>query len=252
MISREQLIDYLNNYLQCSRFNDNTVNGLQVEGQPTVKRICTAVTASLEAIEACAKLKADTLLVHHGFFWKGEPQIITGIKKARMAVLLNNNINLLAYHLPLDCHLEIGNNIGIAQQLNLQNISWHSAGGTPGLLGLGELPNSVTVDALSKQLALVFNRLPLTIDGGINSIKKLAWCSGGAQDFINLAKDLGADAYISGEISERTYYQAKELPIHYFACGHHATERFGIQALGEHLANKYDLEVQFLDSNNPI
>lgn len=252
MIIRTELDAYLQDLLLCAKFSDYAPNGLQIEGKPQIARICTAVTASDEVISQAIQFKADALLVHHGYFWRGEPGIITGMKRQRIAKLLNSDINLFAYHLPLDCHLELGNNACIAQVLQLNSVSSHKAGGTENLLWSGSLPTSLKAEDFAVVLEKAFARTPQHIASHNRPITRIAWCSGAAQDYIVDASELGVDAFISGEISERTYYQAKELAIDYFACGHHATERLGIQALGEHLAKKYQLVHQFLDSNNPV
>ncbi|KTC67755.1 putative NIF3-like protein 1 [Legionella birminghamensis] len=252
MIGRKDFVDYLNNLLACADFNDYAPNGLQVEGRREIRRICTAVTASAESIEKAVQFEADALLVHHGYFWKGESPLIIGSKYQRIAQLINHQINLLAYHLPLDCHPELGNNACLANLLQLEDIHRHSASGTPGLLWAGSFSLPKTTDEVTVLLTDKLGRKPLLVEGTGHSISKIAWCTGAAQDYIEQAHSLGADAYISGEISERTYYQARELGIHYFSAGHHATERFGIQALGEHLAKKFDLQYQFIDSSNPV
>ncbi|ASQ45526.1 Nif3-like dinuclear metal center hexameric protein [Legionella clemsonensis] len=252
MISRDKLACYLHEFLGCNNFNDYAPNGVQIEGRECIKRVCTAVTASAEIIEHAISLHADALLVHHGYFWRGEEPIITGMKRQRIAKLLRENISLLAYHLPLDCHPEIGNNACLARLFNIKSCRMHFAGKTPNLLWAGKLEQPTTTEEFLLQLHAKLGRLPLLIKGSSKSIHSVAWCSGAAQDFIEEACKLGVDAYISGEISERTYYQAKELGIHYFACGHHATERYGIQELGHHLASHFKLEHHFIDSANPV
>jgi dinuclear metal center YbgI/SA1388 family protein len=252
VISRTKLNEYLHAFLDCARFTDYAPNGLQVEGKAEIKRICTAVTASLEVISQAVALKADALLVHHGYFWKGEEPTITGMKRQRIAKLLQNDMNLFAYHLPLDCHLILGNNSSLAKLLQLSSVQMHKAGSVDNLLWTGMLPKAMSGQELADLIANTIGRTPLYISGHNKSVKSIALCSGGAQDFIADASCLGVDAYLSGEVSERTYYQAQELGINYYSCGHHATERYGIQALGEHLASTYGLEHQFLDSNNPI
>ena len=252
MINRDALALYLNEYLACDSFNDYAPNGLQVEGRDAIHRICTAVTASHEAITKAISLKADALLVHHGYFWRGEDPVIVGMKRKRMGQLIKHDLNLFAYHLPLDCHIELGNNACLGQLLELDDIKTHAAGKTPNLLWSGMLSTSMTTTELSNVLSQKLQREPLCVSGSTKPIQRLAWCSGGAQDYIEDAYRLGVDAYISGEISERTYYQAQELGIHYFACGHHATERYGIQALGQHLATKFGVQHQFIDSANPV
>lgn len=252
MIGRTPFADYLEQLLKCSMHNDYAPNGLQVEGKSSIHRICTAVTASKEAIERAVAYKADALLVHHGYFWKGEQPVITGMKRERIRLLLAHDINLFAYHLPLDTHPELGNNACLGKALAFAPIRSVEAGGVPNLLWIGELPKPIAPNTLHQRLAIHFAREPLHISSGDSEIKTVAWCTGGAQDFITDAHTHGADAYISGEVSERTYHQAKELGIHYFACGHHATEKAGIRALGERAALHFGLEHQFLDSDNPV
>lgn len=254
MIKRDELTGYLQQLLSCGNFEDYAPNGLQVEGAPEIFRICTAVTASADVIEQAAMLRADALLVHHGYFWRGESPVLTGMKRHRIAGLMNNNISLFAYHLPLDCHAELGNNacLGKLFDIDFVKIKKYRAGKTPDLLWSANLLNQQSVEDFAVELENKLGSKPMVIKAGEKPIHRLAWCSGGAQDFIVEAHALGADAYLSGEISERTYYQAKELGIHYFSCGHHATERLGIQALGNHLSEVYQLEHQFIDSFNPV
>ncbi len=252
MIQRDELTAFLDDYLACSSFNDYAPNGMQVEGRPEIHRICTAVTASHDIIQRANHLKADVLLVHHGFFWRGEDAVLTGMMRQRVGSIMSHDLNLLAYHLPLDCHQEIGNNACIGRLLETQDITLHTAGKIPNVLWAGHFESSVAPTTLMHQLTHIFQRKPLHVSGSTKKIKRIAWCSGGAQDFILDAHRLGVDAYISGEISERTYYQAQELGIHYFACGHHATERFGIQALGELISKRFGLTHQFLDTDNPV
>ena len=252
MISRDALASYLNDYLSCNDFNDYAPNGLQVEGRATITTICTAVTASQDVIDKAIAMNADALLVHHGYFWKGEDSVLIGMKRQRIGQLLNHDLNLFAYHLPLDCHPTLGNNACLGQLFELGNITSHFAGKTPNLLWSGSLSKPMSTDELSNYLGKKLRREPLCIPASTKPIQHLAWCSGGAQDYIIDAHQLGVDAYLSGEVSERTYYQAKELGLHYFACGHHATERYGIQALGQHLATHFDIVHQFIDSANPV
>lgn len=252
MIASDELTRYLNDYLACTNFNDYAPNGLQIEGTPSIKRICTAVTASYDVIEKAIDLNADALLVHHGYFWRGEDPAITGMKHKRIAQLIKHDLNLYAYHLPLDCHPVIGNNACIGQRLEVLDVQMHPAGKTANLLWTGALHTPITIRQLSERVGGILNREPLCIKGSTKLVQRLAWCTGGAQDFIEDAYRLGVDAYLSGEISERTYYQAKELGIHYLSCGHHATERYGIQALGEHLVEKFNLVHQFIDNLNPV
>lgn len=252
MITKEELSLYLHQLLNCDRFSDYAPNGIQVEGKERIKRIATAVTASLEVISQAIIWQADALLVHHGYFWRGEASVITGMKRQRLYKLLDSELNLFAYHLPLDCHLDLGNNACLAKLFEVDRIQSHRAGTTDNLLWSGTLSQEMTSQEFTQFLAKKLQRQPLFIAGHEKPITHIAWCSGGAQDFIENASGLGADAYVSGEISERTYYQAKELGIHYYSCGHHATERYGIQALGNHLVSQFGLEHMFIDSENPI
>lgn len=252
MITRTELATYLNDYLACANFQDYAPNGLQVEGRSKINRICTAVTASEQTIMQAVELEADALLVHHGFFWRGEDSVITGMRRRRIGQLILNDMNLLAYHLPLDCHPTLGNNVCLADELELTDLKSHHAGKTPNLLWSGKLSRALSAQELSEHIKTSLQRPPLYVGGSDKLIQHIAWCTGGAQDLIEEASQLGVDAYLSGEVSERTYYQAQELNTHYFACGHHATERYGIQALGLHLASQFNLVHHFIDSENPI
>lgn len=252
MISRDELGIYLSDYLDCNDFTDYAPNGLQVEGKDTIRRICTAVTASEAIIKQAADLQADALLTHHGFFWRGENPALTGMKRKRISQLIIHNINLFAYHLPLDCHPVLGNNACLASILGVNEVKMHPANKTPNLLWSGTLNQPLSAISLIDLISQKLERVPLHVSGTDKPIHRIAWCSGAAQDFIEEAFELGVDAYLSGEISERTYYQAQELGLHYFSCGHHASERYGIQALGLHLSKNFALEHHFIDSDNPV
>lgn len=252
MISRIQLSDYLHDYLNCGQVNDYAPNGIQVEGKEHIKRLCTAVTASEAVIAQAVAWQADALIVHHGYFWRGENPVIQGMKRKRIAALLKHDINLLAYHLPLDTHIELGNNACLAKLLSVNSVAMHRAGNTDNLLWSGLLATPLSGSVFAEFLERLLGRSVLYIQGSEQAIKSIAWCSGAAQDFITEASRLGVDAYLSGEVSERTYYEAKELGINYYACGHHATERYGIQELGKYLANYFNLEHLFIDSENPV
>lgn len=249
---RDDLAAYLHELLVCADFDDYAPNGVQIEGSKPISRICTAVTASLEAIEQAVAWQADALLVHHGYFWRGEAPVLTGMKKQRIARLIEHDMTLFAYHLPLDCHARFGNNACLANLFSFNSIEKHKIGKTRDLLWSGSLLKAMTGKKFAQLVQEKLGREPLVIQGSEKPIQRIAWCSGAAQDFLEEAYKLGVDAYLSGEISERTYYQAKELGIHYFACGHHATERYGIQALGHHLVAHFGLECHFIDSSNPV
>ncbi len=243
----KDLVTYCNSFLQIDQFKDYCPNGLQIQGKQQIKKIVTGVTASQALIDLAIEEQADVLLVHHGFFWKGEDPVLTGIKYKRIKALMDNNINLLAYHLPLDAHPQVGNNHQLAKALKLKKIKLF---GNQQLALLGQI-KLTSGDTLSKKLEKLLQRKPLHIDCN-RKIKKLALCTGAAQSYIVEAIEQGADAFISGEISENTVHIARENNIHYFAAGHHATERFGVQALAQHLAEKFTIDCKFIDSDNPV
>lgn len=252
-VERDCLVQYLDEFLKVSSFSDYAPNGLQVEGKPTISRLCTAVTASLEVIEQAKAFSADALLVHHGYFWKNEQRVLLGMKKQRIAALLNADMNLLAYHLPLDCHEVIGNNMQLAKRLQANEVQGHEIRQTPNLLWSGVLPQAQSFRTFKLFLSQSFGRTIQAVQTeGVPSIQRIAWCTGAAQDLIEDAAHRGVDAYISGEVSERTYYQAKELGIHYFACGHHATECDAVQVLGNQLAEHFRIEHLYIDVENPF
>lgn len=252
MITAHALEQYLNKLLQCETYTDYAPNGLQVAGVDSIEHICTAVTASQDVIYQAAALGAQALLVHHGYFWRGEDPCIVGSKYQRLAGLFSNQLNLFAYHLPLDGHLEFGNNQGFADALEVTITERISLGGNPNLLWIGKLAQPKQVTTWAHDIYQVLQRQPLVIEAGDHTIQKVALCTGGAQDFIEKAAAFGVDAYLSGEISERTFYQSKELGVHYFSCGHHATERFGVKALGAHLSQHFQLQHTFIDTQNPV
>ena len=250
-MKREELLQYLDDYLMVSKYRDYAPNGLQVEGSVEIKKIVTGVTASQALIEAAIQENADALLVHHGYFWKGEPQQIVGMKQRRIKALLMNNINLMGYHLPLDGHPHVGNNVQLGEKLGLINVRCVE-GIEQDLIWQGELSKPRSVDDFSAQIEKVLHRKPLHLGDKTKQITSVAWCTGGAQDYLDVAVTLGVDAFISGEVSERTYHNAVEQGIHYFAAGHHATERYGIEALGKHLQQEFGLEHKFVDIDNPV
>lgn len=247
MVARRNILQTLERWLTPENFQDYCPNGLQVEGREQVQRLITGVTASQALLDAAVSAGADMILVHHGYFWKGEPQTVTGMKKARIKTLLTHDINLVAYHLPLDDHPEFGNNRRLAEVLDIANPRPLS-----GLLWEGELKEALSAEAFADYLAERLDRRPLHLGSGPDVIHRVAWCTGGAQGFLPQAVSAGVDAYISGEASEPTIHTARECGIHYFGAGHHATERYGVQALGEALAREFGLEHQFIDCDNPV
>jgi len=252
MISLSELVNYTDQLLAIGDYQDYCPNGLQIEGRGEVQRIVCGVTASQALIDAAVEARADLLLVHHGFFWKGEPAPITGIKQKRIKALLDNDISLLAYHLPLDGHATLGNNAMLARQWNLEVEGRFGAGPSGGLAMYATLDKSISLSGLAEQVGNSLSREPLVIEGGEHEIKRVGWCSGAAQSYIESAAQLGLDAFISGEISEPTVHAARELGIHYLAAGHHATERYGVQALGGHLSEHFSLENHFVEIDNPV
>lgn len=245
-MDRRLLLTYLNGLLMPASFQDYCPNGLQVAGASDIQKIVTGVTACQALLDKAVKWGADTVLVHHGYFWKAENPCIIGVKKHRLTTLLQNNLNLIAYHLPLDAHPIYGNNAKIAEKLYLE-VEDNST-----MLWRGKLEKPMKGTQFAHLLTKVFKRTPFYIPGKARTIKTIAWCSGGAQDYIDQADILGVDAFLTGEVSERTVHVAREAHIHFFAAGHHATERFGIQALGKHLVHKFQLTHKFIDIDNPI
>jgi dinuclear metal center YbgI/SA1388 family protein len=245
----EDLRDYNASLLQTALFKDYCPNGVQVQGRAEVRRIATAVTASQAALDAAIAWGADAILVHHGYFWRSEDATIVGIKKQRIAQLLRNDVSLLAYHLPLDAHAELGNNaqlgklLGLVEQgrLGEQNMVWRGALSAPQPLA-----------QFGEKIAHCLQRAPQIIGDGNKLIRTVAWCTGAAQGYFEQAIAQGVDAYLTGEISEQNFHLANETGVAFIAAGHHATERYGIQALGNHLAIQFGLEYRFFDEANPV
>lgn len=249
MTDRQTLLDWCDATLETARFKDYAPNGLQVEGRTAIRRILTAVTASRAAIDHAVVTGADMLLVHHGMFWKSEPATITGWKKQRIAALLAHDINLAGYHLPLDAHPELGNNAQLAKRCG-----WllEYRFGDQDLLMAGRNGKlGQTLAGLADDIAAALGRRPTVAGNPERVLDKLMWCSGGAQGYFQAAIDHGADAYITGEISEAQYHLANETGTVFISAGHHATERYGIQALGSAIADTFGIEVSFFDEANP-
>ncbi|APA83175.1 Nif3-like dinuclear metal center hexameric protein [Francisella tularensis] len=244
----KELENYLNTYFAIEQFKDYCPNGLQVQGDRDIKKVITAVTACQKLIDQAIAENADAIVVHHGYFWKGENYPIVGIKYQRIAKLIKNGIHLFGYHLPLDGHSKIGNNILLAKKLNLTNLEFFETGSKPDISVIGncnlDLENFINL--IESQL----DRKP-TVIAAKQQNNKVAICTGGAQDFIEYAYQAGADTFISGEISERTTHLAHELGINYIAAGHHATEKEGVKAIAELLKQKFNLETKFIDITNP-
>ncbi len=243
------LVSRLDTLLQPGGFRDYAPNGLQVEGRGEVRRIVTGVTASQALIDAAIADGADALLVHHGYFWKGEDARVVGIKQARLKALLTHDISLIAYHLPLDAHVELGNNAGLGRALGLeadgqtgeQNLLWH-----------GRNADGATLAGFGARIGQVLGRTPLLIGEADRPLRRLAWCTGGAQSYFQEAIALGVDAFVTGEASEYCCHLARESGVAFIAAGHHATERFGAQALAGWLHGQDGLSARYVDIDNPV
>ncbi len=250
MTTRQQILAWCDETLHSTQFKDYAPNGLQIEGKENIAHIVTAVTASHAAIEHAIAQNADMLLVHHGLFWKSEPTAIIGWKKARIAALLRHDINMAGYHLPLDAHPELGNNAQLARIMGWQH---DKTLGEQNLLNIGWLPeNQRNIEHLRQALTEKLSRPPLIVGNVSGSLKKIAWCTGGAQSYFQAAIDEGVDVYLTGEISEAQYHLAHETGKLFISAGHHATERYGIQALGNALAQQFAVQCSFFDEPNPV
>ncbi|MCE0488803.1 type 2 GTP cyclohydrolase I [Pantoea sp. Mb-10] len=242
-----ELENIVNQKLNTGAFSDYAPNGLQVEGRAEIRTVITGVTACQALLEEAVIRQADAVLVHHGYFWKSESPLIKGMKRQRLRTLLANDINLYGWHLPLDAHPQLGNNAQLAALFDIE-----VKGEVQPLVPWGELVEPLSGEALAEKIAVKLGRTPLHCgDNAPAHIKRIAWCSGGGQGFIDSAAAFGVDAFITGEVSEQTIHSAREQGIHFFAAGHHATERGGIKALGEWLAQQHGLDVTFIDIDNP-
>jgi len=258
-VNRDDLSLYLDDHLQVARIKDYCPNGLQVQGKPIIKTLVSGVTASLALIEEAIALKADAIMVHHGWFWKNDDARVIGQLHSRLKLLMDHEINLFAFHLPLDVHPVLGNNAQLAKVMGWKPLKGSersflgSALPLDGLIWEGRPEASQkTLGQLARSISGRLGRDPLVIGDLNKPIKRIAWCTGGAQGYINQAIEMKVDAYISGEVSEQTFHAAEESGVAYIAAGHHATERYGIGALGEFLAQKYKLKHQFVDIPNPV
>ena len=252
MVTLKELVNYTDGLLDSRSFRDYCPNGLQVEGGADIRKLVAGVTACQALLDAAIEEQADAILVHHGYFWKGESPVVTGMKKRRIKKLLDADVSLLAYHLPLDAHPELGNNASLAAQLGLAIQGRFGDEAGTGIGMYGELSGPVEAADFVRHVAKQLDNNVLHIPGKPGLITSIAWCTGAAQGYIEQAVELGVDAYLSGEISEQTVHVAREMGIHYFAAGHHATERYGPDALGRHLAEHFRLEYSFIDVENPV
>lgn len=244
-----ELLDYTGQLLEVERYRDYCPNGLQVAGKDEIGSIVSGVSASIALLEAAAEAEADMVLVHHGYFWKNEALCVTGIKRTRLKFLLERDINLVAYHLPLDAHPEIGNNAQLARILDIDIEGWF---GEQMVAAHGSLIEPMSLERFGRKITLGLQRKPLVIGVDNAVIRRVALCTGAAQDLLEHAVAMGVDAFITGEVSERTVHLARESGVAFIAAGHHATERYGVQALGEHLANRYGISHRYIEIDNPV
>ncbi|WP_133651095.1 Nif3-like dinuclear metal center hexameric protein [Paraburkholderia flava] len=249
-MDRIELELYLNNVLETARFKDYCPNGLQVEGRRRVTKIATGVTASLAFLEAALEWGADAVLVHHGYFWRNEAPQITGRKYRRLKLLLANDLNLFAFHLPLDDHPLYGNNAQLGARLGL--IPDEARFGENRLGWLSTLPMPLTLGHFAAEVEQTLGRTPLVFGDPERELRRIGWCTGGAQGYFDAAIDAGADVYLTGEVSEPVAHAAAESGVAFISAGHHATERYGVQALGTHISQTFDIEHLFIDIDNPV
>ena len=252
MAELKDICTYLDDFLQIKKFRDYCPNGLQVEGRPQVNHIVTGVTACADLIQQAIDQEADAILVHHGYFWKGEEPVLVGMKVRRVRYLLDHGISLLAYHLPLDAHPEVGNNRELARRLQIDPLGVLDEGQAMPIALYGQLKEPLSPAAFAQSIADALQREPLWIDGGPDTIQRVGVCTGAAQDYIEYAVAKQLDAFVSGEVSERTTHIAREEGIHYYAAGHHATERYGVQALAEKLVQQFSLRHTYIEVPNPV
>ncbi|MBK8529681.1 MAG: Nif3-like dinuclear metal center hexameric protein [Rubrivivax sp.] len=248
MTERQRIETSLNELLRPDRFKDYGPNGLQVEGRSEVRLIVSGVTASLAFIDAALQAGADALLVHHGLFWRGHDGRLTGWLKARVARLLRADVSLFAYHLPLDAHAELGNNAQFGLRLALQA---DARFGEQDLGFIGGAGPARSAPALADQVQQALGRAPLLLPGDGRPLRRVAWCTGGAQGFFEAAIAAGADAFLTGEVSEPQAHLSRETGVAYLACGHHASERYGAPAVAAYLAQRLGIEHRFIEIDNP-
>ena len=251
MPTLSEITTYTDHYLRIDEFSDYCPNGLQVEGKQNIQKIASGVSASMSFIDLALSWGADCILVHHGYFWKNERSQVVGMKRRRLKALLNADLNLLAYHLPLDAHPVVGNNAQLAQRLGISNLEPLQKTKKTPIGNVGMLDKPQFIGEFVNKCAEVLGRTPTHIEGGPEQVRRIAWCTGGAQSMIEDAVEREVDVYLTGEISEQTVHIARECGLHFISAGHHATERYGVLALGNHLAEKFDLQHQFFDVDNP-
>lgn len=248
-MQQDELENYLNRLLEIPSFRDYCPNGLQVEGHGRIHNLVTGVTASIDLLQAAIAMHADAVLVHHGYFWRGEDRALRGIRHRRIALLIKHDISLFAYHLPLDAHPELGNNAQLGQKLHFLTIGHF---GEQNIASHGQLIHDMTLEELGEKISSTLARRPLIIGDPVKPVRRIAWCTGAAQSYFEEAVQLGVDAFMTGEISEHNVHTARESGVAFIAAGHHATERFGVQALGEHIAQQFGIKHLFIDLDNPV
>jgi dinuclear metal center YbgI/SA1388 family protein len=251
MVDRDSLAAHFAQTLQPHLFKDYGPNGLQVEGRAQIARLVSGVTASRALIEQAIEAKADAVVVHHGLFWRGQTGCITGWMKQRVALLLAHNINLFAYHLPLDAHAELGNNAQLGRLLGFvpDAAGWQRFGEQQ--LGFVGQTQHASPQALAQHVEQVLGRAVTLVPGAAGPVQRVGWCTGGAQGYFEAAIEAGVQAFITGEISEPQAHYARECGVSFMACGHHATERYGVQALGAQAAKALGIEHVFIEVDNP-
>lgn len=252
LVSLRELQQTLDEILEPEKFRDYCPNGLQVEGAAEVSLLVTGVTACQALLDAAIEAGADAILVHHGYFWKDESPVITGMKRRRIAALLDNEISLLAYHLPLDAHSQFGNNASLARLLDITVTDGLEPGNPAAVGNIGEFADSISMGEVLRRIEACLGRKPLHIGDAGRQVQRVAYCTGAAQAYIDDAVNAGAELYITGEVSEQTVHVAREEGIEFVAAGHHATERYGVQSLGAELERRLGLEHRFIDVDNPV
>ncbi len=249
-VNRQELEKYLNTFLKADAFRDCCPNGLQIQGREEISLVVTGVTASLELIQAAADLGADAIMVHHGLFWRGDPQGIRGMLYHRVAPLIRAGISLFAYHLPLDAHPDLGNNVLLARELEIIQDGWCDDDSPFPMVGLGHLPEEMTLGALVSRTDRILDHHSEFIGSPGTPVRTVAWCTGAASEYLPLAAERGADVFITGEAPERAVHMSRELGVSLITAGHHCTETLGIRALGEHVALQFATQVRFLNFPN--
>jgi len=250
-IDHRQLLHFLDKLLSPEKIKDYCPNGLQVEGKDEINTLVTGVTASQALVDKAIELKADAILVHHGYFWKGEDPRVLNMKRQRLKALLTHDINLFAYHLPLDIHPQLGNNAQLAKIMGLEQQTGLEVGNPVSVAMQGCYDQAISLSELNQRLEKTLRR-PTLVEGDLNKqVTTVAWCTGGGQGFIELAAEKGIDVFVSGEVSEKTIHTAREMDIAFIAAGHHATERYGVQAVGEKIQQELGINTIFVDIDNP-